>query len=257
MNSISIDSLSNPFPYEGELFLPQEQRFKEVIIFTHHYGGHKKQLKRHIDFINQIGFKAFAFNLFPQPFNGSFKLLKQPRFYIFPLQAQWKKQIFDILKIFHNESKIFFSFSFSCNVISQIIHQIPKVQAVIFDGGPFAQLFQNPWKYLSYQEVISSPILRAFAILPWNFFCGFYSLKFKIHRSMKKWPQGFPVLSYQSDQDKLVPPESTNIVLKKHTHLKTHIVTLKRAQHLQGMKLQTEEYQKALKSFLTQNATPI
>ncbi len=257
MNSTSIESCTNAFPYDGELFLPQEQKFKEVIIFTHHYGGHKKQLRRHIHFVNQIGFKAFAFNLFPQPFHGSFELLKQPRFYLSPLQVQWEKQISDILKFFHNEPKVFFSFSFSCNVISQIISKVPNVRAVIFDGGPFAQLFQNPWKYLSYQEVISNPILRALAIIPWNFFCGSYLLKFKIHRSMKKWSKNFPVLSYQAVQDKLVSPEAINTLLKKHTHLKTQVVTLAQVQHLQGMKFQTEEYQRTLKDFLTQNTTPI
>ena len=244
----------NTFPYEGELFLPQEQKFKEIIIFTHHYGGHKKQLRRHVEFVNQIGFRAFVFNLFPQPFSNSFALLKKPYFYFAPLQIQWKKQILKVAKLFPNEPKIFFSFSFSCNVTSQLVSKIPHTRAIIFDGGPFAQRIKNPWKYLSHQEVISNPILRALMIIPWNFFCGLYSLKFKINRSMKKWKKGFPVLSYQCAQDKLVPPETINALLKPHHHLKTQVVSLSKAQHLQGMKLQPEEYQKALKNFLVQNA---
>ena len=257
MNTDSMNSSSKNFPYEGELFLPSKQKFKEVIIFTHHYGGHKKQMRRHIEFVNQMGFKAFAFNLFPQPFKGSFSLLKIPTFYISPLQPRWKKQIFDVAQCFRDEPKIFFSFSFSCNVTSQMVHKIPKVQAVIFDGGPFAQFFKNAWRYLSHQEVVSNPILRALMLLPWNFFCGFYLLKFNIHQSMKKWPSGFPLLSYQATQDKLVPPDTTNEIIKKHKHLKTQIVTLNQVQHLQGMKLQTEEYQRTLKDFLQKNSTPI
>ena len=247
---------SHSLPYDGELFLPQEQKFKEIIIFTHHYGGHKKQLRKHIQFVNQIGFRAVAFNLFPQPFSGSWALLKDPCFYISPLQTRWKKQILKISNFFQDEPKIFFAFSFSCNVISQLIHKIPHTQAVIFDGGPFAQLIKNPWKYLSYQESISNPLLRALAIIPWNFFCGFYSLKFKINRSMKKWQKGFPVLSYQATQDKLVPPDTINALLTPHSHLNTQVVSIF-AKHLQGMKVRPEEYQIALKNFLVQNSKPL
>ena len=155
------------------------------------------------------------------------------------------------------KKKIIFGFSFSCNVIAQILPQTSKVQAVVFDGGPFAQAFQNGWRYLSYQEVIHNPPLRSLVLIPWNVFCGFFFLKYKIYRAFKKWPAQFPILSFQALQDKLVPPDYINNILKKHSHLDLTICPIDHVQHLQGMKLQPELYKNTLKEFLLRHSSAI
>ena len=246
--------LKKDFPYEGEIFYPSQKKFEETIVFFHHYGGHKKQLKRHIQFVNQLGFQAFAFHLFPQPFQGTFSLLTKPSLYCSTLNSRWKKQMLEILSLLP-EKKILFSFSFSCNVIAQILPRMSNIQAVVFDGGPFAQAFQNGWRYLSYQEVVHNPLLRGFILIPWNVFCGFFFLKRKINHAFTKWPLQFPVLSFQAVQDKLVPPDYINNILKKHSHLDLTICPIDHVQHLQGMKLQAELYKDTLRKFLLQHSS--
>lgn len=250
------ESLSQPYPFDGEMFYPEKQKFNETIILTHHFGGHKKQMKRHIKFLNSLGFKAYSFNLFPQPFRSSFDLLKQPQFYYKKLSSiwlhQWKKTLSNI-----EGDKIIYSFSFSCNISSLMTYKDPTIKALIFDGGPFAEPFKSSWLYLSHQEIIKNPLLRAFVILPWILFFNFFFLKRRIHRALKKLKKGFPILSFQSLDDTLVPPLFTHSILKNHSHLNLTVATLKEVQHLQGLKVKPEIYQNFLKSFLINNATPV
>ena len=247
----------NSFPHEGEIFQPKEKKFEEIIVFVHWYGGHKKQLKRHIQFVNQLGFRAFAFNLFPQPFKGSRILLKNPGTYFTTLLSRWSRQVLDVLSYFEDEKKILFGFSFGCNVITQVFSKITSVTAVVFDGGPFSGIVENSWRYQSYQEPVKNPLLRIMAVILWILFCGFFSLRFKIHSALKKWPVGLPVLSFRVVEDLLVPPSSIDKILKPHSQLDLTISLIPKVQHLQGMKFQPELYQKTLEKFLVKYSTPM
>ncbi len=249
--------LLKSFPHEGELFEPEYTKFKEMIVFVHWYGGHKKQLRRHVQFVNQLGFRAFVFNLFPQPFEGSWKLLKNPSVYSKTLISRWSRQVLDVLQCFQEEKKILFGFSFGSNVITQIFSKSSHVTAVIFDGGPFAGVFENPWRYLSYQEPIQNPLLRSLMLIPWNLFCGFFTLTFKIHSALKTWPSGLPVLSFRAFEDKLAPPSSIDNILKPYSQLDMEVVFIPEVQHLQGIKFQSEFYKEKLEKFLTKYAAPL
>ena len=255
MNSSQTVSSAKNFPYEGEMFYPDKKKFEEIIIFTHHYGGHKKHVQRHIQFVNEIGFQAFAFNLYPQPFKGSLHLVKKMKFGFLSLSSQWKKQIQKILTTIKGR-KIIFSFSFSGNLVSSMVHKHPDVKALVLDGGPFARPIRNPWLYLSHQEMVSNPILRALTIIPWNIFFNFFLLKFRIHQSLKKLPATFPILSFQAEDDLLVPPEIINELLLPHRHLDITTALLKGVKHIQGMKTNPDIYKKILERFLTEKATP-
>ena len=243
--------LKKPLPYDGEMFHPKKKRFKEIIVFTHHYGGHKNQMKRHIQFVNDLGFSAYAFNLFPQPFTHSLALLKHSEVYFSNLSQIWGRQISDTLCLIPGR-KIIFSFSFSCNTVIQTAPRLSNLQAVIFDGGPFCHFFKNSWLYLSYREVIKNPFLRAATVVPWNIFFDFFFLKFKIKKVLKNWPVNLPILSFQAEEDKLCPPSSINTVLAPHTQLNITHALVPKAGHLQGLKLQPELYKKTLKNFLVQ-----
>lgn len=253
MNPASPPFINN-FPYEGEMFHPEQKKFEEIIVFVHWYGGHKKQLRRHIQFVNQMGFRAFAFNLFPQPFKGSWKLLKNPKTYFKTLVSRWSQQVLEVLSGLQKEKKILFGFSFGCNVVTQVFVKIPHTTAVVFDGGPFSG-FENSWRYLSYQESIKNPFLKSLAVLPWSLFCGFFSLRLKMYKALKSWPADLPVLSFRVIKDKLVPPDSINKILKSQTHLNQTVVLIPYVQHLQGMKFQPDLYKKNLEKFLLKHGT--
>ena len=255
MNNVS--SPLHSFPYEGEIFEPKEKKFEEIIVFVHWYGGHKKQLRRHIQFVNQLGFRALAFNLFPQPFKGSYAFLKNPKTYFTTLLSRWSRQTLEVLSDVQKEKKILFGFSFGCNVITQIFSKIPNTTAVIFDGGPFSSVLENSWRYLSYQESIKNPLLRGLAVILWILFCGFFLLRLQVHSSLKKWPVGLPVLSFRAIEDLLVPPATIDKILKPHSQLDTTVALIPEVQHLQGMKVQPDFYKKALEKFLIKYGTII
>lgn len=249
-------SFTHSFPHEGEIFNPKEKKFEEIVVFIHWYGGHKKQLKRHIQFVNELGFRAFVFNLFPQPFKGSRALLKNPKIYFTTLLSKWSRQALEAVSYIQKEKKILFGFSFGCNVMTQIFSKITNVTAVVFDGGPFSGILENSWRYQSYQEPVRNPFLRGLAVILWILFCGFFSLKFKIHSTLRKWPSGLPVLSFRAVKDILVPPSSIDKVLRRHSQLDLTVALIPAVQHLQGMKFQPELYQKTLKEFLFKYSTP-
>ena len=245
-------SFQKPLPYDGEFFEPQQKKFKETILLTHHYGGHKKQMRRPIEFLNSLGFRAFTFNFYPQPFKGSLDLIKERGFTRVGLY--WKKQLEEIFSLLEGPL-IWMAFSFSCNLASVMAQGQPRVKALIFDGGPFARPLKNPWLYLTHAEPIQNPLLRAFAILPWNLFFNFFFLKMKIQSSLKKLPPNFPVLSFRCLEDELVPPEIIDDVLSPHQNrLNLERVGIKGASHLQGMKTDPLFYQEHLKKFLIENA---
>jgi len=250
------NSSVNSFPHEGEIFNSKEEKFEEIIVFIHWYGGHKKQLKRHIQFVNELGFRTFVFNLFPQPFKGSRALLKNPKVYFTTLLSRWSQQVLEAVSYIQKEKKILFGFSFGCNVMTQIFSKIPNVTAVVFDGGPFSSVLENSWRYQSYQEPVKNPLLRGLAVILWILFCGFFVLRLKIHSALRKWPAGLPVLSFRVVEDLLVPPSSIDQVLKPHSQLDLNVALIPKVQHLQGMKFQPELYQKTLKEFLVKYSTP-
>ena len=249
-------SFVKTFPFEGEIFNPEYKKFEEIIVFVHWYGGHKQQMRRHIQFVNQLGFRAFAFNLFPQPFEGSRGVLTNPKTYSKTLLSRWSRQTLTALSYIQKEKKIIFGFSFGCNVITQIFSKISNITAIVFDGGPFSGILENSWRYLSYQEPVKNVFLRSLTLILWNLFCGFVSLRLKIHPALRKWPAGLPVLSFRAIEDRLVPPDSIDKVLKPHSHLNMTTALIPKVQHLQGMKFQPDLYKKALEEFLIKYGTP-
>ena len=244
------------YPYEGEVFEPSEKKFEEVIIFTHYYGGHKRNLKRHIQLVNALGFRAFVFNLSPQPFNHSFSILLSPRFYISRFGKKWIQEISEVIELFP-EKKIFFSFSFSCNIVSILSPQISNLKALVFDGGPFAEPLRNSWLYLSHQEKIHNVFLRALGVFLWIALFDLGVLRFKIKKSLRKLPKHFPILSFQGLEDKLVPPSSIQKLLNSISHLQLTSISLEKTHHLRGLKTQTDIYKKQLQSFLLKVGTPL
>ncbi len=42
------------FPDGGELFKAEHKKSETLIFFAHFFQGHKKALKRHIEFVNEL-----------------------------------------------------------------------------------------------------------------------------------------------------------------------------------------------------------
>src|SRR5687768_3189924 len=125
-------------PFEGELFLPEIQKFQETIIFIHFYGGRKDNLKRHIKFVNGLGYKAVAFNL--SRFQPT-KYILNPPFATngrFGLRHLWADEIEQILNLVQGP-KIFYCFSSSTSsaIEATARRYASDIKGLIGDCGPF------------------------------------------------------------------------------------------------------------------------
>ena len=43
-------------PFEGEWGRARERKFRETIVFVHHFGGSKRTVLRHVKMANDLGF---------------------------------------------------------------------------------------------------------------------------------------------------------------------------------------------------------
>ena len=46
-----------------EIFKAAQKRFEETIVFVPFYNGHKLAMKKHVEFVNRLGYDAVVFDL--------------------------------------------------------------------------------------------------------------------------------------------------------------------------------------------------
>ena len=256
---ISVDPLFERLP-------ARERRFKEVVVFVHHYGGHKLSFKRHMEWVNDLGFDVITFNLpartlkdlrFQFPFNKDWS---------FGLRHLWADKIEEVLGSLA-ETKILYSFSYASMAALMAIerrHTI-DVTAWVCDGGPFKQilrgfenllleggLMENQPRFLNY------PVVRAQIVKFLGLTSGVDSYDTDADRALRSLPIGFPVLSVRCEKDTLVAPDMIDdFFMAGFGRIDFLRVTLQKAGHLLGFKEEGDLYRDAVGTFLKARGTPI
>jgi len=212
-----------------------------VVVFVHFYGGHQRILKRHIQMVNDFGFDAFAFNM-PSRKDLNIKLFEINRF---GLKHLYSKMITYFLDQIPGQ-KIIFSFSNpSASAIEAITDRLNRndIQAFICDSGPSGKFMKSAWNLAIQQQ--QNPWLMVF-------FSFFWSLFFHrdLKKQLKKWPEGFPVLSIRPLDDVVIPPDHIEEVFKGTSHLRIQVY-LPKAGHLNALKLNPIEYTAQIENFLS------
>lgn len=256
MNS-SSDLKNIDWPHQGELFPAPQKRFEEIVLMVPFYMGHKKQLSKHIDFLNELGFDVLCFDLAFEhkdilrgklPITASRKIGAK---HVFAEQVAW----------FLNQlpgKKIIYSFS---NPTAGVFEALAErgaidVSAVIADSGPTNRFVPSAYQLYKHELGVHSLPLRL-ALTPVLSYLWSPFLHKDLHQHLEKLPKGFKILSIRGWKDKLIKPSHIDEVFEPHTHLDWQKLSLPEADHLNGLRDFPNDYKPMVERFLSQVATPI
>ena len=251
---------SHLYPDDGELFKAPSLKGKpssHLVFFVHFLGGHKKVLKRHIDFVNELGFDAYVFNL-----NDAWK-----DYSYLPISKKSKKfglkhvmagQIENHLNLFpHYKNKIVFAFS---NIAACAMEAIARrietkkakdIKAMICDSGPGLDFMSSSYNLIKHQFKIKSFLSRLIRT-PIVAYGWSSKLNKDVYDDLEKFPKNFPVLSIRGWRDLLVTPQSIDEVFEPHKNIKWKKLNLPEAGHINGLRDFPSEYRPGVEAFLEQ-----
>jgi hypothetical protein len=245
------------FPDGGELFKASEKKSEHLVFFAHFFKGHKKALRRHIDFVNELGFDAYAFNLkddlkdhFYVPYAQSSK-----KFGMKHALAEQIGQHLDLPADY--KTKIIFAFSnvAGCAIEAQtrrLKEGKNDVVAMICDSGPGAgNFFQSSYMLLQEQIGVESLPLKLIST-PAVAFGWSPKLNRDIRHDLQNFPAGFPLLSIRGWRDKLISPQDIDKVFDNQKNLNWKKLSLPEAGHLNGLRDFPSEYKPGVEDFLNQ-----
>jgi hypothetical protein len=268
---IALDSIYERSP-------AKHKKFREVIVFVHHYGGHKHSFGRHIAWVNELGFDAITFDL-PQRSLSTLNEWPINKDWQLGLRHVWSDKIESVLGSL-GENKFIFSFSFpSVAVLSALArrHAI-DVRGWVAEGGPFAHIMMGIDNLLReenldtvFEKKATNQIRSA---LEWSIkkiglvrkvatevtALAFGQLYYErdIEDDLKALPPHFPILSLRDAKDKLVYPTMIDdFFAPAEGRIDLHKHLLPEAGHLQGFSQHGDIYRQVVSAFLIERATRI
>lgn len=240
-----------PFPDQGELFKASNKKHEALIFFVHFYNGHKKALLRHIRFVNQLGYDAYAFNLqdkMKQHYMVPYSYISH-KFGLKHALADQIEQHLDLLN--DRKEKIMFAFSNVSGCAIEVMARRPDIsfKGLICDSGPTLDFVNSAYKLYTYAEPIHSLPMKLIAA---PVFAAAWSkdLHQDILEDLKKLPQGFQVLSIRGWKDKLITPAGIDKIFEPCKNLVWQKLSLPEAEHLTGLRDFPHEYKPVVEEFL-------
>ena len=243
-------------PFEGEWGRAKERRFRETIVFVHHFGGSKRAVLRHVKMANDLGFDTVRF---PLIFN---KMLPAQRLPItadlkFGARHVWAGQVESILNSIPGR-KIVYSFSMPSNGALEALakRRAEDVSAWVGDGGPFLQILKCSWNLFEHQFRVESRLLRGL-YTSFSYFIFGHGIDEETPKLIAALPDGFPILSIRGARDPLVPQDAIDDVFRTAGKLDVEKLVIPDGQHLDGLKNYPEVYRPVVETFLKAHATPV
>lgn len=226
-----------------------------LIFFVHFYHGHKKALIRHIRFVNQLGFDAYAFNLKDKiqdhqwlPYSTKSKKIGLKH----ALADQIEEHL-DLLSAY--KKKIVFAFSNISGCAIEVLarRQDFGVQALVCDSGPAFDFMTSAKKLYTYAEPIKFWPLRKIAT---HLLAKGWSpdLHRDIPADLQKLPEGFQVLSIRGWKDPLMNAADMDRVFANCANINWQKLSLPEAGHLNGLRDFANEYKPVVAEFLKRNS---
>ena len=229
---------------------------KTTIVFVPFFGGTKEKLRRHIDFVNELGFPAVGFNLTAYDRLGSLwdrtwaPGLPRDRKGRWGIKFKWADEIEAVLDQIPGPKILYcFSSPTACALDATARRHAQDVCGVIGDCGPFVRLWECFENYIEFEMGVRSPKIRKTMNA---LFQPFWSLQHNssLNADLRALPKGFPILSIRGLKDRLVTEPAINEAMAGHEHLALEILRLSSSDHLQGLKTEPELYKKAVGDFL-------
>lgn len=256
----------------------KSKKFREVIVFVHHYGGNKHSFSRHIEWVNELGFDAVTFDL-PQKNLSQLTRLPIDKEWHLGLRHVWADKIEEVLGSI-GDNKFIFSFSYPGVAALEALarrHAI-DVRGWIADGGPFKHLMAGIdnmlreealdvvldeqtdgrlkfWLNWSIKKIgIARKLLSEATALAF----GLMHYDRDVAVALKSLPDGFPILSLRGNKDALVQPYMIDdFFAGTESHLALQKFLFQHSGHLQGFRTDGEIYRQVVSSFLIERATRI
>jgi hypothetical protein len=188
-----------PLPSNGEYLETPLKKFAEPVILVPFFGAEKKSLRRHVEFLHELGYDCVVFDLrddWREMYKNIFSAEMQ-----FGLKHSWTDQIEQILNEIPGR-KIIYSFS---NPTASAIEAIARRHAVdiagmVCDSGPSANLRASMVNYFTYEEPIKPYPLRlalaAATALSWH-----PRFQETIHEDLDSFTEHFRILSIRGWKD--------------------------------------------------------
>ena len=239
------------YPDEGEIFKADKKKHAALIFFVHFYQGNKKALRRHIQFVNSLGYDAYAFNLKDKAkdhYGLPYSMISKK----FGLKHALADQIEEHLDLLtHYPQKIIFSFS---NVSGCVIETLARrkpfdILGMITDSGPSFNFFKSAYNLYAHANKIRFLPFRL-AATPILAFGWSPDLHKYIHDDLRKLPEGFKILSIRGWKDLLIKPVDIDLVFEPCKNLHWEKLSLPEAAHLTGLRDFPDEYKPGVEDFL-------
>lgn len=229
----------------------KKRRYSETLVFVPFYGGAQPQLKRHVDFVNALGFDAFTFDLYSKSI-----LFKYPM--SFDGQVGLKHLYTDqVEKVLNHISGLKIVYAFS-NPAASAIEAMSRrscyeISGLVCDSGPARKVLASIYNLIFDKESrrgIRKTLLSPALAIGWSW---------KFHNDLPghldRFPKGFKILSVRGWKDQLIPPEQIDAVFEPHPLLDWRKLSLPQAGHLNGLRDFESDYKPGVESFLKEIAT--
>lgn len=273
------------YPYEGQVYPAKNKKYEELVFFVPFYEGTKPQLQKHIDFVNELGFDAFAFHLSKDPLaqlsekdmsSIARSLLKGVRGLFtkekmsfslpslisstgeFGLRHIYADQIELLLNAF-SQPKIVYSFSNPSHSAIKALsrRQCSDIKALICDSGPAAKNFVGSVRRLNFTQKFPGKKLQT--MIATGLMSSLWGLHVEedLYSYLESFPKDFPLLSIRGWKDPLIQPAEIDAAFEGHDHLRWTKLSLPEAAHLNGLRDFPSEYKPQVQSFLKRHAREI
>ncbi len=239
------------FPDDGELFKAANKKHEALVFFVPFYKGHKKVLRRHIKFINELGYDAYAFNLkdsardhYGLPYSHVSKK--------FGMKHALADQIEEHLNLHINyASKILYTFSnvSACAMEAAARRKPFDIKSMVCDSGPSMNFMSSAYNLYTHSFPIKFLPLRL-AATPVLAYGWSPDLHKDIPADLKKFPNQFPILSIRGWKDPLIKPHDIDLCFEPCKNIVWQKLALPEAGHLNGLRDFAGEYKPAVQDFL-------
>lgn len=218
-----------------------------IFVFVHFYGGHQRILKRHITLVNELGYDAFSYNM-PDYAGLKLSILYKGRIGLKHLYSRMLNFYLDQIV----GKKIVFSFSNPSAAAIETIYDRKKenkldVVALVCDSGPSQAFVRSAWN-------LAITVKGQFTLMALFFFLWSFRLHREIRYQLRRFPNGFPILSIRGGKDEVIPVWHIEKTFRNlESFVKVKPVVFSDAGHLDACKLNTEEYKRVLKNWLEES----
>lgn len=245
---------------QGQLYKATAKKFKETVILVPFFGAERSNLKRHIEFLNELGYDCAAFELKDAWIEVPGSLLQQRNQILqgqFGLKHTWTEQLEEVLDVIPGP-KILYSFSNpSASAIEATAKRKAKdITGMICDGGPSGRLWHSMMNFFTHEQPLRAyPFKLAAATvtaLLWH--PRFLAV---IHDDLAQFPKGFRLLSIRGWKDKLISPKMIDMVFDPHKQIEWQKLSIPEGGHLNGLKDFPDQYKPPVTQFLKEISTAL